>query len=59
MKKNIMEKFASKIKVGDKLNMYCHGWKIVKSVKKGFMTEVVFEDNTKHKYQNDESIFAV
>lgn len=54
-----MEKFASHIAVGDKVNMRCDGWKIVKSIRKGFMTEVIFEDNTEHCFQNDERVFVV
>ena len=54
-----MEKFADKINVGDKLNMHCDGWKVVKSVRKGFMTEVIFEDGSEHRFRNDEKVFAV
>lgn len=54
-----MEKFAYKIKAGDKLNMHCDGWKVVKSVRKGFMIEVVFEDGTEHTFNHNERVFAV
>lgn len=54
-----MEKFASKIKVGDKLNMHCDGWKIVKSVWDGFMIEVTFKDGSKYSFGPEERVFAV
>lgn len=54
-----MEKFAYKINAGDKLNMYCEGWKVVKYINKGFMIEVVFEDGTQHKFAHSERVFAV
>ena len=54
-----MEKFAYKIETGDKLNMRCDGWKVVKYVNKGFMIEVVFEDGTKHTFNKSDKVFAV
>lgn len=54
-----MEKFAYKIKAGDKLNMHCDGWKIVKYVNKGFMIGVVFEDGTEHTFNGSDKVFVV
>ena len=54
-----MEKFADKIKIGDKLNMHCDGWKIVKFVRNGFNVEVVFEDGTEHNFSHSDKVFAI
>ena len=55
-----MEKYACRLKVGDKVNMHCDGWKIVKSVKcRASMTDVVFEDGSNASFWNDERLFVV
>lgn len=54
-----MEKFAYEIKMGDKLNLHCDGWKVVKYVDKGFMVKVVFEDGTERTHLRGDRVFAV
>lgn len=55
-----MEKYAMKLKVGDKVNMHCDGWKIIKSVKsRASMTDVIFEDGSTASFWNDDRLFVV
>lgn len=54
-----MEIYASKIKVGDKVNMHCDGWKTIKSINKGFKINVTFEDDSTYNFMSDEKIFVI
>lgn len=54
-----MEIFAGKVKVGDKIDMHERGWKIVKKVIHGFMTNILFEDDTEVSFWNTDKIFVI
>lgn len=55
-----MEIYASKLKTGDKVNMYCDGWKIVKNIQfRASITDIMFEDGSTASFWNDTKLIVI